>query len=54
LRLPSIELPAELRLLRTGAYHPDLIPEALALLRREPEEFKHHLNSDGPVEFALR
>jgi threonine dehydrogenase-like Zn-dependent dehydrogenase len=53
LRLPAIELPPELRLLRTGAYHPDLVPEALALLRREPEEFKYHLNSEGPVEFGL-
>jgi L-gulonate 5-dehydrogenase len=36
LRLAAVDLPPELRLLRTGAYHPDLVPESLALLRREP------------------
>ena len=37
LRLPAgLELPPEVRLLRIAGYHPDFVPEALALLRREP------------------
>ena len=42
------QLPAELRLLRTGAYHPDLVPESLAMLRREPS-FAQHLQADAPA-----
>jgi hypothetical protein len=31
-----LQLPSELRVVRTGGYHPDFIPEALAALRRDP------------------
>jgi D-arabinose 1-dehydrogenase-like Zn-dependent alcohol dehydrogenase len=47
------QLPEELRLLRTGAYHPDLIPESLALLRRELADFKYHLKSAAESLFTL-
>jgi threonine dehydrogenase-like Zn-dependent dehydrogenase len=52
LLLPAIELPAELRLLRTGTYHPDLVPESLALLRREPG-FAEHLRAVETASFTL-
>jgi hypothetical protein len=42
------QLPEELRLLRTGAYHPDLVPESLALLRRESGFGDHTQGAPGP------
>jgi hypothetical protein len=47
----SISRP-NLRLLRTGAYHPDLVPESLALLRREPA-LGDHAQPTGDASYRL-
>jgi L-gulonate 5-dehydrogenase len=52
LRLSAVDLPPELRVLRTGAYHPDLVPESLALLRREPA-LGDHAQPAGDASYRL-